>query len=148
MQIEFDKIYTYDLTGTVSFGDLPLETIVEILTDGRIASHFLERQLERWFPELTFVNAKGYDHLDAQGAKYDQKCFTKGGLRFMPSSMIGAGRKLDEAVARDHAKEINYICCDIVSFPVVKVVFKTGIDLVEQYPKCTVPFKNRSQLFE
>ena len=59
MQIEFDKIYTYDLTGTVSFGDLPLETIVEILTDGRIASHFLERQLERWFPELTFVNAKG-----------------------------------------------------------------------------------------
>mgnify|MGYP000282803873 FL=1 len=147
MQIEFNKTYTFNFEGSVSFGDLPASIIHDMFKDGRLASHFLERQLEVWFPELTFVNAKGYDHVDTQGVKYDQKCFTKGGLRFMPSTMIGAGRKLDEAVAQEHANEINYICCDIVDFPKVAVVFKRGTDLVNDYAKCAVPFKDRAKLF-
>lgn len=116
--------------------------------DGRLTSHFLERQLEIWFPDLTFVNAKGYDHVDSAGVKYDQKCFTKGGLKFMPSTMQGAGRSLNEEVAQAHANEINYICCDIVEFPKVRVVFKRGKDLVKDYPKCAVPFKDRSNFFD
>ena len=147
MQFLFDKTYTFDFTGSVSFGGLPEAVICEMFKDGRLASHFLERQLEVWFPELTFVNAKGYDHVDTAGVKYDQKCFTKGGLRFMPSGMIGAGRKLDEAVAQEHAREINYICCDIVDFPLVRVVFKRGTDLANEYSKCAVPFKDRAKLF-
>ena len=148
MKIEFDKTYTFDFTGTVSFGQLPEAVICEMFKDGRLASHFLERQLEVWFPELTFVNAKGHDHLDEQGVKYDQKCFTKGGLKFMPSTMIGAGRSLNEEVAQEHANEINYIACDIVDFPVVRVVFKTGADLVKDYPKCAIPFKDRQKVFK
>lgn len=148
MKIEFNETYTFDFTGTVSFGQLPEPVICEMFKDGRLASHFLERQLEVWFPELTFVNAKGHDHLDEQGVKYDQKCFTKGGLKFMPSTMIGAGRSLNEEVAQEHANEINYIACDIVDFPVVRVIFKTGSDLVEDYPKCAIPFKDRQKLFK
>ena len=147
MQIEFDKTYTFDLTGSVSFGDLSTSIMHDMFKDGRLASHFLERQLEIWFSELTFVNAKGYDHVGSKGVRYDQKCFTNCGLRFMPSTMIGAGRKLDESVAQQHAKEINYICCDIVDFPQVKVVLKKGTYLVSQYAKCAVPFRDRAKLF-
>jgi hypothetical protein len=147
MKVEFDKVFEFTLDN-VSFGTLPNEIIYDMFKDGRLASHFLERQLEQWFPELTFVNAKGYDHLDEDGVMFDQKCFTKGGLKFMPSTMIGAGRSLDEEVAQAHANEINYICCDIVDFPSVRVVFKRGSDLVAEYPKCSIPFKNRNFLFD
>ena len=30
--------------------------------------HFIERQLEIWYPWLTFVDEKGYDHVDQDGA--------------------------------------------------------------------------------
>lgn len=145
--IVFDKVFTFDLYGNVSFGSLPEHIIYDMFKDGRLASHFLERQLEQWFPELTFVNAKGYDHIDKNNVMYDQKCFTKGGLKFMPSTMIGAGRSLDEEVAQAHANEINYICCDIVEFPIVRVLFKRGTDLVNKYPKCAIPRKDRNEFF-
>ena len=38
---------TYEIQN-VSFGDLKQEAIHDILKDGRLASHFLERQLEIW----------------------------------------------------------------------------------------------------
>ena len=38
----------------ISFGDLEKDDIHDILKDGRLASHFLERQLEVWYPHLTF----------------------------------------------------------------------------------------------
>ncbi|SVE21876.1 uncharacterized protein METZ01_LOCUS474730, partial [marine metagenome] len=31
--------------------------------------------MEIWFPELTFVDARGHDHVDTKGNLYDQKCF-------------------------------------------------------------------------
>jgi len=145
--VVFDKVFTFNLDGSISFGTLSEDVIHEMFKDGRLASHFLERQLEKWFPELTFVNAKGYDHVDGKGVKYDQKCFTKGGLKFMPSTMIGAGRSLNEEVAQAHANEINYIACDIVDFPIVRVLFKSGADLVAKYPKCSIPFKDRADFF-
>ena len=61
MDIVYNKNYNFKINAT--FGDLPISVLEEVLKDGRLASHFLERQLEVWFPELTFVNAKGYDHV-------------------------------------------------------------------------------------
>ena len=79
MEIKYNHNYYFTFLST--FGDLPNEKIKEILKDGRLASHFLERQLEIDFPELTFVNAKGYDHIRKDSnILYDQKCFTQGGL--------------------------------------------------------------------
>ena len=140
--------HNYYFTFPATFGDLPNEKIEEILKDGRLASHFLERQLEIDFPELTFVNAKGYDHIRKDSTTlYDQKCFTKGGLGFAPSRMVGAGRKIDFNEAHAHANTIDYIACDIVDFPKVCVRFVKGSDLVEKYPSCRVKFNQREELF-
>ena len=77
MEIEYNKNYEFNMP--VSFGDLSQKIVDDLLKDGRLASHFLERQLEIWFPDLTFVNGKGYDHVRKNSdILYDQKCFTKG----------------------------------------------------------------------
>ena len=131
----------------ISFGSLTQEELAQMFTDGRLASHFLERQLTKWYPDLTFVDKKGYDHLDEQGNKYDQKCFTKGGLGFAPSHMGGKGRVFVQEEAHEHAKDITYICCDVVDFPTVRVKFAKGSDLIEDFPKCRIPFSKRQEFF-
>lgn len=131
----------------ISFGDLSSEVLAEMFTDGRLASHFLERQLCEWYPHLTFVNKKGYDHVDANGNRYDQKCFTNQGLKFAPSSMYGAGRKVNLEEAVKHIEQTQYICCDITEFPVVRVKFATGKELLEDYPNCSIKKSEREKFF-
>ena len=146
MKVEYNK--TYHFTVSAAFGDIPQEKVNELFQDGRRASHFLEIQLEYWFPELTFVNAKGYDHVRKNSDKlYDAKCFTKGGLTYAPSVMLGAGRKVVKEDAHEHAKSIDYIACDVVDFPHVRVRFVSGNDMVEQYPSTRIPFKDREVFF-
>lgn len=146
MKIKYNQ--NYDFTVNAAFGDLPTSVLEEILKDGRLASHFLERQLEVWFPELTFVNAKGYDHVrKGSDILYDQKCFTKGGLTFAPSKMLGAGRKIVFEEAHAHANTIDYIACDIIDFPKVRVRFCKGSDLVKKYPSCKVKHTQRDEFF-
>ena len=131
----------------ISFGDLSKEELASMFTDGRLASHFLERQLTKWYPYLTFVDKKGYDHVDTMSNKYDQKCFTKGGLGFAPSHMGGKGRVFVQEEAHEHAKDITYICCDVVDFPTVRVKFARGKDLNKDFPKCRIPFTKREEFF-
>jgi len=131
----------------ISFGELSSEIIHDILKDGRLSSHFLERILEVWYPKLTFVDGRGHDHIDDEGNLYDQKCFTKRGLTFAPSNMIGKGRRIDEELASNHCKDITYICCDIIDFPVVRVKFIIGSDLMKSYPKFKIPVKDRDMFF-
>jgi hypothetical protein len=146
-KIEFNKTFVFTISN-FSFGPLPRSELVALFKDGRISSHFLERCLEQWFPELTFVNKTGYDHVDRKGVKYDAKNFTKGGLSFMPSNQMGAGRSFNAPVAHAHAKEINYIACDIVDFPKVRIRFATGKQLVEDYPQARIPFSKRGEFFD
>ena len=89
----------------ISFGDLEKDDIHDILKDGRLASHFLERQLEVWYPHLIFVDGRG------------------------------------------HCKNITYICCDIIEFPMVRVRFVKGSDLMKDYPKFKIPPKDREVFF-
>jgi hypothetical protein len=132
----------------MSFGDISEERLYEFFKDGRNASFMLEEQLTHWFPELTRVEGnKDHDHISENGVKYDAKNFTKHGLNFMPSNQIGAGRKFDSVVAYQKANKLVYICCDIVDFPKVKVVFKDGKDLVKSYPSCKVSKNKRELLF-
>ena len=146
MDIVYNKNYNFKINAT--FGDLPTSVLEKVLKDGRLATHFLERQLEVWFPELTCVNAKGYDHVrKGSDILYDQKCFTKGGLGFAPSKMLGAGRKINIEEAHAHANTIDYIACDITEFPKVVVRFVKGSDLVEKYPTCKVKYNQREELF-
>tara|TARA_Y100001938_G_C8085596_1_gene431772 strand:+ start:1468 stop:1905 length:438 start_codon:yes stop_codon:yes gene_type:complete len=144
MNLELNKTYTYECQAT--FGTLSQEKVNKLFTDGRRASGFLEIQLEEWFPDLTFEDGKGYDHVDKNGIKYDAKCFTPRGANFSPSVMLGAGRKVDKDKLWEHANDMIYIFCDIVSFPKVRVIFKKGSDLT-QYNRGSIPFGDRDVLF-
>jgi len=148
MKVKLNKTYEFDLTNTMSFGDIKQERLYEFFKDGRNASFMLEEQLIHWFPELTRVEGnKDHDHISENGVKYDAKNFTKGGLNFMPSNQIGAGRKFDSVIAYEKANKLVYICCDIVEFPKVRVIFKDGKDLVKDFPNCKVSKTNREVLF-
>ncbi len=144
MVMALNKTYTYKCEAT--FGTLSQEKVNKLFTDGRRASGFLEIQLEEWFPSLKFVDGKGYDHVDTEGIRYDAKCFTSRGANFSPSVMLGAGRKVDEEKLWEHANEMIYIFCDVVSFPEVRVIFKRGSDL-KKYSKGKIPFGDRDVLF-
>lgn len=139
MKIEFNKTYPFDIpTDTFSWCDLTKEELIELFQDGRVASWFFERQIPKWFPELTYINTKGYDHVDEQGNKYDAKGFTKNGCGFMPSKMKGVGRTFDAKSAHAHADEISYIIHDIREFPSVNLIFKKGSDLTKEFPNCKI----------
>ena len=143
----YNKTFTFEVNA--SFGDLPKSVINEMFKDGRVASKFLENHLPVWFDDLDFVDAHGYDHVrKSNGRKLDAKCFTKGGLTYAPSNMLGGGRKIVNEVAHEHAHEIDYIACDIVDFPTVRIRFVKGSDLVEQYPNCKIPKSKRNEFFE
>ena len=144
MVMALNKTYTYKCEAT--FGTLSQEKVYKLFTDGRRASGFLEIQLEEWFPSLKFVDGKGYDHVDTEGIRYDAKCFTPRGANFSPSVMLGAGRKVDEEKLWEHANEMIYIFCDVVSFPEVRVIFKRGSDLTH-YNRGAIPFGDRDVLF-
>lgn len=146
-RVEFNKTFEFDFSGKVSFGDLTEKDLYELFKDGRVASRFLEHSVPEWFPELTFVDQTGYDHIDKQGVKFDLKGFTKLGSVYAPSNMIGAGRKINVTEMHSHAKTINYIFSDITEFPKVRLVFKKGRDVVTDYPSGKIKFKQRTVLF-
>ena len=133
-----------------TFGDLSEQETIDCFKDGRVASHFLERQLTKWFPELIHIKGcKDHDHVDQNGTKYDAKNFTpSGGLKFMSSNMLGTGRKFNPTVAHEKASHLIYICCDIVDFPQVRVLFRKGTELIVEYPKCAIPLSKRAVLFD
>jgi hypothetical protein len=149
--IVMDRVYEFNLNGTYSFGDLPVDMLNEIFKDGRVASHLLEPQLTKWFPELRHVKGcKNYDHVHRlnEEDRYDAKNFTvASGCKFMPSGMIGTGRKFNEEVFLFKAENLKYIICDIVDFPKVRVVFKNGKELAQKYPTGAISLTKREELF-
>lgn len=147
MQIQYNTTYEFDFTGKVQFGDMPEQMIYELFRDGRVASKFLEHTIPTWFEDLTFVDEKGYDHVDGNGRQYDLKGFTKGGASYAPSTMLGAGRKIDIKELHEHAREIDYILSDVTEFPRVRVVFKRGTDLIESYPSGKISKNQKAVLF-
>ena len=148
MKVELNKTYSFDLTGKVQFGDMPVEQLHKLFRDGRVASKFLEHSIPTWFPDLEFVDEQGFDHVCQEtGRRYDLKGFTKGGACYAPSNMLGAGRKINKAEVHAHANEIDYIFSDITEFPKVRIIFKIGADMVEQWPSTKIPKKDKEKLF-
>jgi hypothetical protein len=148
MTIKFNEVFTFDFTDKVQFGDMPVSQLHVLFQDGRVASKFLENTIPTWFPELEFVDQHGYDHIDTlSGDKYDLKGFTKGGASYAPSTMIGAKRKIDVVEMHRHARSINYIFSDITAFPIVKIVFKKGVDVVTEFPSGKISNSKKNMLF-
>ena len=144
----YDHTFEFDLTGKVSFGDLPMDLLHKLFTDGRVASKFLEHHLPLWFPELEFRDAQGYDHVRiTDGRRFDLKGFTPRGACYAPSEMLGKGRNIIESKVHAHAREIDYIFSDITEFPTVRIVFKRGTEMVERFPNTKIKYNQRDELF-
>lgn len=60
----------------------------------------------------------------------------------------GMGRKFDLQEHTRLAESLIYIICDITQFPEVQVIFKTGTDLLQTYPRGKIPFRCCDTLFK
>ena len=92
---------------------------------------------------------KAFDHQDRDtNMEFDAKNLTRNGCAFMPSNMLGQGRKFNQQEFIRKTSAMNYIICDIVDFPSIRIVFKKGTDLMEQFPKGKISrVKGRRKLF-
>jgi hypothetical protein len=147
-QITFNITYIYNLA-EFSFGNLPSQMIIEIFKDGRPFSHFIEKWLSLNFDLIHIGGCKAYDfvHENDENIKYDQKTFTVRGCKFMPSNMIGEGRKFDKEIFETKAQNLNYIIVSNVNFPEIKIKFVKGTDLINTYPNGVIPSKDFIKFF-
>ena len=149
---EFDKVYSFDLTGWLNIDGWTKEEVDDLMLDGRFASHLLERQIPKWWPSLVHVRGcKAFDHKDkdSDAIRFDAKNLTKNGCKYMPSNMIGEGRAFDKETFCEKAKDMNYIICDIIQYPVIRVIFKRGRALLNQVPTGVISkVKGRKELFD
>jgi len=148
MTIELNKTYFKEIEN-FTFGELSKELLTELFKDGRTTSRFMEKLATFWFPELTNVDEKHYDHVDIEGNKFEMKGFTKGGCAFVPSSMLGKGRyiDLDELAEGISEHKLTYIITDIVNFPKVMVRFVDGKELLKTFPKGKIKLNERESFF-
>jgi hypothetical protein len=141
------QVYEVDFTGQVQFGNIPIDILHKIYQDGRAAAKLLEHDIAIRFPELKYIDTKGYDFIDANNQKYDAKCFTKYGLNFAPPSMTGTQRKIDFEQIKINVPQLIYICCDVTQFPLVKMVFIPGQELLDKFEKCKIRPNQKRFLF-
>ena len=134
---------------SVTFGNIPSEKVIELFKDGRVSSHFIEVWISENFPVQHVKGCKKYDFIDEKypDTKYDEKTFTKRGCNFCPSNMLGQGRKFDKVVFQEKTKNLIFCIASVVDFPVLKVKFVRGTDLIEKYPKGSIPFKDHIKFF-
>lgn len=150
MNVELDKLYSC-IIPNVSFGNLDSSELNKLFADGRVASHFMEIQITKWFPELERKEVKRgrakSDHIDKSGNMYEMKSLTKCGCKLMPSYQYGGSRTFDYDEYKELAEQTRYIICDIRAFPMVTVVFKKGEDLAKMFPKGLVSLKESELLY-
>ena len=150
MTIELNKVYEFEVPNT-KFGDLTQEELNSLFRDGRVASHFLEIQITKWFTELQRKEVKRgrakTDHIDNHNNLYEMKNFTKYGCKVMPSYQYGGSREFNFIEYEQLAKETTYIICNIQKFPKIKVLFKNGNDMVKLFPKGLIDVKQEDILY-
>lgn len=146
--IQLNTTFTHILEN-LGFDILSPSQVIDRYKDGRPFSHMIELWLECKYPLKYIPGCKKYDHtaIHDENIKYDQKTFTTNGCKFMPSSMIGKGRKFDQTIFEEKAKDLIYIIVSNVNFPEIKIKFVRGIDLIVDYPKGEIPFKDLDKFF-
>ena len=147
--IKFNTTFVHRIHN-IAFGNLSNEACIRILKDGRAFSHFIEPWLEMNYPSLKHVTGckdHDFEDIDNENIQYDQKTFTTRGCNFMPSNMVGKGRKFDQEVFDEKSKKLLYIIIGNINFPEIKIKFVRGIDLVVDYPKGKIPFKDFDKFF-
>ena len=147
--IILNRTYTHVIEN-VGFGGLSFDIVCDILKDGRAFSHFIEPWIANNYPLVHISGCKSYDFEDKNDPriKYDEKTFTKNGCKFMPSSMIGTGRKFNNEVFQEKTKDLIFCIVSNINFPEIKIRFIKGETLLQSYPKGEIPFSDHIKLFE
>lgn len=145
MQFEYDKTYIYTIMN-VTFSDFPAEELNELFRDGRISSHFMERDLGKRFNLKHVPGCKDHD-LVGLDLKIDEKTFTRGGCKFMPSNMIGTGRSFNKEEFIKKSSNLVYAIVSVVDFPEIKTRFVKGDKLAEKYPTGEISFNKHAYFF-
>ena len=144
--IILNKTYTH-IIEKFSFGNLSKPVLIKFYKDGRHFAPVIELYLQEMFPLIHVSGCKIYDFTDDSNNKYDEKTFTKGGCKFMPSSMIGTGRKFDKVKFDEKATKLIYIIVSNINFPEIKIKFVRGKDLIIDYPNGKIPAGNFYDFF-
>jgi hypothetical protein len=144
--IILNKTYTH-IIESFSFGNLSQQVLIKFYKDGRHFAPVIELYLQEMFPLIHKEGCASYDFTDDSNNKYDEKTFTKGGCNFMPSSMIGTGRKFDKVKFNEKANKLIYIIVSNINFPEIKIKFVRGIDLIIDYPNGKIPPGNFYDFF-
>lgn len=144
----YDTIYEMSLAGMKipHFSD---EEICKMCENGSFMSHITEGLGAKAF-NIKLRNGKGYDYPIQEGVlkQIDNKNFTKRGLKFMPSNMIGEGRSFDKEKFEEHTSKTDYMVVDIVSFPYIRIVLKRGTELARDYPNGVVTLARIEEIFK
>tara|TARA_B100000524_G_scaffold4207_1_gene2737 strand:- start:1034 stop:1552 length:519 start_codon:yes stop_codon:yes gene_type:complete len=146
--VDLNKVFDFTIKN-LGFDNLSNEKIIEILKDGRVFSHFIEHWLSMTFGLIHVSGCKDHDFTDPSNSEifYDQKTFTKGGCKFMPSNMIGSGRIFNQSDFEKKANKLIYCIVSNINFPEIKIIFIRGSDLITKYPLGSIPFKDHDKIF-
>jgi hypothetical protein len=149
MAIPFNVTFLHTIQN-YGFGNVPNNVCIRHFKDGRNFSPIIEPWLEQNYPSLKWIGGcKGHDLEDIadENIKYEQKTFTKGGCKFMPSNMIGVGRKFDQTIFEEKTKKLIFIIVGNIDFPNIKIKFVRGTDLLVNYPDGKIPLKDFDKFF-
>ena len=146
MKYELNKTYEFEMKN-ISFDNVPLNSLIELFKDGRHASHILELWIVNNFDNISKYNTKDHDFIDDENNFMEAKNFTKNGAKFMPSRMLGVGRKYIEEEAHKVINSNIYVITDINDMPDIHIRFVKGSELLKEYPKAIIPFKKREEFF-
>ena len=147
--VPLNVTHTYRIDFT-PLPDLTLEATYGLFSNGSFFAPYIEQWLVTKYPSLVHVKGcKNWDFYDARhhSILYDEKTFTKSGLKFCPSSMIGTGRKFDKEKFIRKANRLIYCFVSNINLPEVKVRFVRGSDLVGAYPTGNIPSKDHGKIF-
>ena len=146
--MKLDHTYTVTIEN-FAFGNIDTNVLIALFRDGRTCAPFIQQHLPIWFDTLKYVDETGYDHVSGE-RKFEHKSFTKGGCIFAPSNMVGSGRKINEAVVKQHIEDtkLTYIITDITEFPTIRIRFVDGNKLINKYPKCKINSGDKKSFFE
>jgi len=132
-----------------SFGRLSQEALIALYRDGRISAHFMEVMLAQDFGLTRIEGCKDHDLVDPSdpNIRYEEKTFTRGGCKFVPSNMLGQGRHFDQATFEQKARGLIYAIVSVVNFPEIKIRFVKGTELMAVYPRGEIKLSQHDSFF-
>ena len=119
-----DKAFDIDLTGKISYGNIPINTLYELFKDGRITGLLIEHLLGHSFRNITKSGNAGeaFDLFESTTRKvYECKSAKDISFDIAPSHMKGQGRKFNRDECENRILAVDgIILCTLKYFPILQ----------------------------